>query len=113
MVMKPGVQRRIKVRSRPSTAMVSVSSIEMAVRLIVTRAMALRRSATWAAGSLRSAIVHLAFPAMELELPSGWATEFAIDRVKRERRLLIASSICFSISAAGTRASEPASSFRP
>jgi hypothetical protein len=39
-------------------------------------------------------------------------SEFAIDRVERERRLLIASSICFSISAAGTRASEPASSFR-
>ncbi len=66
--------------------MASVSSIEMVVRLIVTRAMALRRSATWAAGSLGSAIVHLAFPALELELPSGWASEVAIDRSCRGAR---------------------------
>ena len=42
--------------------------------------------------------VDLAFPALEPELPSGWASEFAIDRVKRARRLLIASSARTSIS---------------
>jgi DNA-binding protein HU-beta len=41
--------------------------------------------------------VDLAFPALQPEPPSGWTPEFAIDRVKREGRLLIASSARTSI----------------
>ena len=75
------------MRSRLSPATASVSSIEIVVLLIVTRSMALRKFATGLAVSSPSAIVLLAFPALETELPSGWASEIAIDRVKRERRL--------------------------
>jgi hypothetical protein len=94
------------VRSRLSAATAPVSSIEIVVLLIATRSMALRKFATGLAVSSPSAIVHLPFPALEPERPSGWASEIAIDRVNRERRLRLTAPVVEVIDARSVHTAE-------